>query len=92
MTEVTGAEQPEPAFKGLYFLRVPRPAPFNEAPLKKLETELSAVYTRLKAIKDKAKVKRVSYSRLALSATNNRFSCRLASQQETMVSAYTGLA
>lgn len=57
-------EQPEPASKGLYILRMPRPT-FDEAPLKKLETELSAVYTKLKAMNGKAQVKRVSHSRRA---------------------------
>lgn len=56
-TEQTEPEQPKE--HRLYFVRIPRPT-FDDSVLKKLETELSACFTKLKAINNKAQVKRVS--------------------------------
>jgi hypothetical protein len=57
--EAAEATEPEQTSKGLYILRIPRPA-FDDSAVKKLEGELSAVYTKLKAINGKAQIKRVS--------------------------------
>lgn len=48
-------QQPEPP-RGIYFVRVPRPIINN---LESLDTELSACYTKLKAINNKFQVKKV---------------------------------
>jgi uncharacterized coiled-coil DUF342 family protein len=57
-TEQTEQVEPEqPKEHRLYFVRIPRPT-FDDSVLKKLETELSACFTKLKAINSKAQVKR----------------------------------
>lgn len=55
--EVAEPTEPEQTSKGLYILRIPRPT-FDDSAVKKLEGELSAVFTKLKAINGKAQIKR----------------------------------
>jgi hypothetical protein len=57
--EAAEATEPEQTSKGLYILRIPRPV-FDDSAVKKLEGDLSAVFTKLKAINGKAQIKRVS--------------------------------
>ena len=54
-------EQPEPPVqRGIYFVRVPRPALDDTShSINKLDTELSACFTKLKAINNKFQVKKV---------------------------------
>jgi hypothetical protein len=52
-------EQPEPVSRGIYFVRVPRPTLADSGAINKLETELSACFTKLKAINNKFQVKKV---------------------------------
>ncbi|KAF8056252.1 PPI1 [Scenedesmus sp. PABB004] len=54
--EAVQQQQPEPP-RGLYILRIPRPT-FDDSAIKKLETDLSACFTKLKAINGKAQIKR----------------------------------
>lgn len=62
-TENVAAEQPavEPEYvsKGLYIVRIPRPA-FDDTALKKLDLQLSDTFTKLKSMNNKAQLKRVS--------------------------------
>lgn len=56
------AEQgpPEPVVRGIYFVRTPRPAlDDNSATIQKLQTELTACFSKLKAINNKFQVKKV---------------------------------
>jgi hypothetical protein len=56
-------EQPEPLVsRGIYFVRVPRPTLADSGAINKLETELSACFTKLKAINNKFQVKKVRLS------------------------------
>ena len=55
------AETEQPKEHRLYFVRIPRPT-FDDSALKKLDLELGACFTKLKAINSKAQVKRVSSS------------------------------
>lgn len=57
--EQTEPEQPKE--HRLYFVRIPRPT-FDDSALKKLELELSGCFNKLKAINNKAQIKRVSWS------------------------------
>lgn len=53
-------EQPEPVNRGIYFVRVPRPALDDTShTISKLETELSGCFTKLKSINNKFQVKKV---------------------------------
>lgn len=61
--------QPEPVSRGIYFVRVPRPALDDTShTITKLETELSACFTKLKAINNKFQVKKVGLARAQLTA------------------------
>lgn len=52
--------QPEPVQRGLYIVRIPRPhLDDNSSTITKLETELSACFTKLKAINNKFQTKKV---------------------------------
>eukprot|EP00878_Enallax_costatus_P005708 GHUV01005985.1.p1 GENE.GHUV01005985.1~~GHUV01005985.1.p1 ORF type:complete len:449 (+),score=181.87 GHUV01005985.1:226-1572(+) len=51
------AEPEQPKEHRLYFVRIPRPT-FDDSALKKLDLELGACFTKLKAINSKAQVKR----------------------------------
>jgi hypothetical protein len=67
--EAKQEEQPEPVSRGIYFVRVPRPAlDDNSHTITKLETELSACFTKLKAINNKFQVKKVGLARPQLTA------------------------
>jgi hypothetical protein len=62
MASADKAEQgpPEPVVRGIYFVRVPRPAlEDNSATIQKLQTELTACFSKLKAINNKFQVKKV---------------------------------
>lgn len=51
---------PEPVVRGIYFVRTPRPAlDDNSATIQKLQTELTACFSKLKAINNKFQVKKV---------------------------------
>ena len=53
-------QQPEPVNRGIYFVRVPRPALDDTShTINKLETELSGCFTKLKSINNKFQVKKV---------------------------------
>lgn len=52
------AEPEQPQEHRLYIVRIPRPS-FDDSALKKLDVELGACFTKLKAINGKAQVKRV---------------------------------
>lgn len=67
--EAKQEEQPEPVSRGIYFVRVPRPALDDTShTITKLETELSACFTKLKAINNKFQVKKVGLARSQLTA------------------------
>jgi hypothetical protein len=53
------AVEPEYVSKGLYIVRIPRPA-FDDTALKKLDLQLSDTFTKLKSMNNKAQTKRVS--------------------------------
>ena len=58
---VEEATEPFREPRGIYMLRVPRPA-FDDAPLKKADADLSTCISKLKAINGKAQIKRVRFS------------------------------
>eukprot|EP00775_Hariotina_reticulata_P001871 gene1871-2208_t len=51
------AVEPEYVSKGLYIVRIPRPA-FDDTALKKLDLQLSDTFTKLKSMNNKAQLKR----------------------------------
>jgi hypothetical protein len=57
--EAPAAPAPAPARQNLYFVRVPRPH-VDDAPVKELQTKLSAVLAKLKEYNAKLAAKRVS--------------------------------